>query len=251
MIPLKDNVGLGGLPALTIALIVLCVLVFGWQATLSGEPQSGAVEGVAAVVGGPSERDEFAAKNATSPSRIGGAAEELNAGPPWWLSPFTATPIAADLFHLAVDLLLLLIFGRTLEARLGRVRFAALIALGVAGSICVQALVDPDAGRLVLGTGAALASVLGGYLFLHPRAGVVTLSVIPLFGTILIVPAAVVVAAWLAIGLIPSVIAVVNSGLLVGTGLEYLGYGAALAIGAAAGAALDRSRSQPDAATLA
>lgn len=249
MIPLKDNVPTSGLPAVTIGLIVLCVLVFGWQLTLSGDE---------ATVGGPngesivvdiSERNEFAARYGTSPARIAGSAEEveLDGRPPPWLSPFTAIAVCGDLLHLAVNLLLLLIFGRTLELRLGRLRFVALVGLGAAASIGAQALVEPESGELVVGAGAVLACVFGGYAALYPRAGVMTVSLIPLFGTVIEVPALLMPAAWLAIGLIPAVAPLVDPDLLVSTGLEYLGYGAALVLGAALARPLSRGRPAADA----
>jgi hypothetical protein len=71
---------------------------------------------------------------------------------------------------------------------------------------------------------------------------VVTVSVIPGFGTVLEVPALLTIAAWLAIGLIPAVGPMVDGDLLVGTGVEFAGYGAALLAGGVAGLALRRGR---------
>ncbi|MDQ3102503.1 MAG: rhomboid family intramembrane serine protease [Actinomycetota bacterium] len=248
MIPLKDNVPTAGFPAVTIGLIALCVLVFGWQLTLSGDEDTiGGPNGESIVVG-ISERDELAARYGTSPARIAGGDEEveLDGRPPPWLSPFTAVPVAGDLLHLAINLLFLLIFGRTLELRLGRLRFVALAVAGAGASIGAQALAEPETGELVVGAGAPLACVLGAYAALYPRAGVVTLTLIPLFGTVIEVPGLMMMAAWLAIGLIPAVAPLVGPDLLVSTGLEYLGYGAALAVGVALARPLSRGRPAAD-----
>lgn len=248
MIPLKDNVPTSGFPAVTIGLIAVCSLVFLWQLTLSGEPGTGSTDDRVRAPGGTSERGSFAVEYGTSPALIAEGGEGgPQGGAPWWLSPFTAIAVAADLLHLAVTLLFLLIFGRTLELRLGGLRFAALIGLGAVASIGAQALAEPGTAELVIGAGAVLACVLGAYAALYPRAGVVTVSLIPFFGTVLEVPGLLMMAAWLAIGLIPAVAPLVDPDLLVSTGLEYLGYGAALAVGVALARPLSRGRPAADA----
>ena len=251
MIPLKDNVGAGGRPLVTATLIVACVLVFLWQVTLSGERGSAGERNGDVVAGEFSERDEFAETYGATPAQISEKVgddefEEL----PWWTAPFTAIPVSPDLLHLAVNMLFLLIFGRTLEARLGRIRFVLLAAAGAAAAISAQALIDPESQLLVIGASAMLAGVLGAYAALYPRAGVVTVSVIPGFGTVLEVPALLTIAAWLAIGLIPAVGPVVDGDLLIGTGLEYAGYATALLLGALVAWPLSRGRPTRD-ATLA
>jgi hypothetical protein len=55
------------------------------------------------------------------------------------------------------------------------------------------------------------------------------------------------IAAWLAIGLIPAVGPMVDGDLLIGAGLEYAGYGAALLAGGLVGLALGRGRSAAEA----
>lgn len=250
MIPLKDNVPGSGVPAVTIALIGLCLLVFCWQLTLSGKQGSAGDRNGEIVVGDFSERDEFAAKYGTSPARIAGHPDEVEFRhrPPTWMSPATAFPVAADLLHLAINLLFLLIFGRTLEARLGRIRFGALLVLAVAAGAGAQALADPDSTGLVVGASTGLAGLLGAYAVLYPRAAIVSVSLIPGFGTVLEVPALLMIAAWLGIGLIPAVGPMVDVDLVAGLGVEFVGYAGAIAIGAAAAGLLGRGR---PAATLA
>lgn len=226
---------------ITLALIGLCLLVFLWQVSLSGEPGTGTDDSPAAVVGGPSEQDDFAIEWGASPDAIGDAGRE-SAAAPWWLSPFTAFTVGADLLHLVVNLLLLLVFGRTLELQLGRARFLALLGLGIAASTGVQALVGPSEDRLVVGAGAALATALGAYAVLHPRAVVLCLSLIPLFGSVVEVPALLLMTSWLAIDLIPAVGPLVDPAILVGLGLEYAGYAAAAIAGAGLALALVRGR---------
>ena len=249
MIPLKDNVGADGMPVVTIAVIALLALVFLWQLTLSGAEGSAGDRNGKVVTGDLSERDELAVTYGTSPARVSEHIrdDQLDNQPPWWLSPFTAVPVAADFLHLAVNLLFLLIFGRTLEARLGRARFLVLLGLAAVAGVAAQALVDPGAAELIVGSSTALAGVIGAYLVLHPRAAVVTLSVIPLLGTVLEVPVLLVAGAWLAIGLIPAVGPLVDPDLLAGIGLQYAGFAGALLAGALIAPLLGLGRPSPGA----
>jgi membrane associated rhomboid family serine protease len=248
VIPLKDNLGAGGFPAVTVALIALCSLVFLWQLTLSGERGSAGERNGDVVAGEFSERDEFAETYGVTPAQFAeNVADDEFDEVPWWTAPFTAIPVAADFLHLVVNMLFLLIFGRTLEARLGRLRLGAIAIAGTLAAIGVQALAEPESQLLAIGAASMLAGLLGAYAVLHPRAGVVTLSVIPGFGTVLEVPALLTIAVWFAIGLIPAVGPMVDGDLLIGTGLEYAGYGAALLAGGLAGLALGRGRAGAEA----
>lgn len=238
MIPLKDNVLAGGFPAVTVGLIVLCLVGFCWQLTLSGAAGTGEA--------GVSERDELALTYGTSPERIsdGGSAVGWAGEPPGLLTPLTAIPIAADLLHLVVGLLFMLIFGRTVEARIGPLAFAALVVVAALAGACAQALADPGAVELVIGIGAALSGVLGAYAVLHPRAGVVSLTLIPFVSTLIEVPVLALIGAWFLLALVPTLSAMVDPDLLVGAGLELVGYAGAFAAGAAAGL-LARNRPLP------
>ena len=245
MIPLKDNLLAGGFPAVTAALIALCLFVFFWQLTLSGEAGSGDPDGREVLNGDLSERDDFAEDYAASPGRFAQTRDEGNPGRVAWpLSPLTAMPVAADFLHLAVNLLFLWIFGRTLEAAFGRLRFTALLAAAAFSGIGLLAIIEPESTKLVVGLGTALSGVLGAYAVLHPRAGVVSLTLVPFFATLVEAPALLLIAAWFLLALVPSVGAVVDPDLLLGSGLELLGYAAAFAVGAAAGL-LARGRPLP------
>lgn len=234
MIPLKDNLLVGGFPAVTVGLIAICLIGFGWQLALSGERGSGSGDSPASEI---SQRDELALTYGTSPERIadGGSEVGWSDEPPGVLTPLSAIPVAADLLTLAVGLLFLLIFGRTLEADLGALAFAALLAVAALAGAAAQALVDPEASELVVGLGTALSGVLGAYAVLHPRAGVVSLTLIPLFATLVEFPALLLIASWFLIALLPSVSAMFDPDLLLGNGLTLLGYAVAFAVGAAGG----------------
>lgn len=229
MIPFKDNVGPAGVPFLTIALIVLCALVFGSQLIRSGAAES-------SDVGAVSERDEFAIEHGTSPALI--ADRELNGGPDrpiWWISPLTAFFVSTDFLHLVINMLFLWIFGRTIELTLGRWRFAGLLVVSAFVGIGAMALADPDSNGLVLGTANVLAAILGAYVVLYRGAAVLSLSLIPLFATLLEVPVLVLIPTWFLLGLVPDFGSVVDPDLLSDTGFQYVGYVGAFAVGALVG----------------
>ena len=80
MIPLKDNVGAGGRPVVTATLIALCLLVFLWQLTLSGERGSAGERNGDVVAGDFSERDEFAETYGATPAQVAAVVASVDEG---------------------------------------------------------------------------------------------------------------------------------------------------------------------------
>lgn len=237
MIPLKDNVGAGGVPVITIALIALCLITFCWQLTLADAPGSGSGDAELAD-GRPigiSAQNEFAVKYGVGVGNLAGK-DHPYGGSPTWFATVTAFFIGADLLHLAVSLLFLWIFGRTIELTFGKLRFAGLLLVCGFASIGAVALVAEGSDDLALGTAGVLAGVLGAFTILYRRANVVSLSVVPLFATLLEVPALLLIALWFVLPLIPLVGPLVDSALLPSVAVQYAGLAAAFAIGAGAGA---------------
>jgi len=84
----------------------------------------------------------------------------------------TATFVHADIFHLLGNCLFLWVFGRSLESLVGSVAIAAAFPLlGVIGFLCQWAL-NPDSQTVIIGASGAIATMMGGYLALFPRARV-------------------------------------------------------------------------------
>ena len=123
MIPLKDSLTSGPLPRVTIVLIVLNLLVLGWQVTLS-DSDSTSPELAAEHV---SKRDQAAIELGAIPFRLTHPGSECGIGSegivcgehglveaggtvgttipddiaqaPWWVTPLTSTFLHADLLH--------------------------------------------------------------------------------------------------------------------------------------------------------
>ena len=85
-----------------------------------------------------------------------------------WLTPLTAMFIHAGPVHLIGNGLVLWLFGRALEARLGPVRFVGFYLLcGLAAGL-IHVASDPGSYLAVVGASGAISGVVGGYLVCSP-----------------------------------------------------------------------------------
>lgn len=102
------------------------------------------------------------------------------------------------LLPVLLDILLLVLLGGTLESALGRARFCVLCLLGGLIAVAARALLHDDTpGPVVFGAAGASAAVLGGYLAIHPRARVLTMVLAPFLATLVELPVALCLGAWL------------------------------------------------------
>jgi membrane associated rhomboid family serine protease len=186
MIPLRDENPTRTIPWVNYLLIALNLLVWGWQylAELSGVTWLAAAYGLV-------------------PRRI--LADPLG----------DAFTIVASMFmhgsfaHLGGNLLFLHIFGDNIEDKLGHRRYIVFYLLGGLFAALSQTLVDPNSSLPMVGASGAIASVLGGYLVLYPRAPITVLNpIFPLWfflGPFFVFPAWLVVGEWFLWNLIPGV----------------------------------------------
>ena len=247
MIPLKDSLTSGPLPRVTIILIVLNLLVLGWQVTLS-DSDSTSPELAAEHV---SKRDQAAIELGAIPFRLTHPGSECGIGSegivcgehglveaggtvgttipddiaqaPWWVTPLTSTFLHADLLHVVINMLFLWIFGGAVETLLGRGRFLALYLSAGYVAAYSQSFLDPAATGPVVGSAGAIASAIGAYMVLRPRGRVVSLSFVPFFGGLFEVPAVALVVAWFGLQLIPGASNLASTDLASG-GTAYLAH---------------------------
>jgi len=91
----------------------------------------------------------------------------------------TSLALHASWMQLGLNAVMLWVFGATLEDRLGRVRFVALLAgSGAAAALLHVSLQRGDIAPLV-GTTGVVAGVLGGYFTLFPRSRVLVFGFAP------------------------------------------------------------------------
>ncbi len=101
--------------------------------------------------------------------------------------------------QLILCLAALAIFGQSIEDTLGRDRLAALMLAGGLVALAAQLLAGGRQGAATLACAGVVASVLGAYVTLRPRARVHCVLFAPWFSTVLAVPATALIACWLAL----------------------------------------------------
>lgn len=102
-----------------------------------------------------------------------GHASALPADYPWavpvWLTPVTSAFLHAGLFHLAMNMLILVFIGRLIEAALGTERYLLLYAAGILGAAGMHYAVDPLSTVPVVGASGAISALLAAYFLLFSR----------------------------------------------------------------------------------
>jgi membrane associated rhomboid family serine protease len=180
-LPLYDDNPRTTVPVVTVALIVVCVVVFLWQQSL-----------------GP--RGEAAADLAYGmvPAVLFGTAElprRLRHVPPV-LTLVTSMFLHGGWLHLIGNMLYLWIFGKGVERALGGLRYLIFYLLcGVAAAL-TQGLTDPGAHVPMIGASGAIAGMLGAYLVLYPRGNVVVFVWVLIFVRLVAVPAVILLGLW-------------------------------------------------------
>lgn len=172
MIPFKDVNPTRRPAVLTIFLILICALVFGYQQT---KPDDLSLTGQQAFI------CEFGLIADHLTSGADGTADDgcriLNEGHDRLLGLVTSQFLHADVLHLVFNMLFLWVFGNNIEDRLGRLRFIPFYLLcGVAGGLA-QTLIDPGSTVPLIGASGAVSGVLGAYLVLYPKVRIWTVLV--------------------------------------------------------------------------
>ncbi len=201
MIPLRDNNPRFSTPYVTWGLIGLNVLVFLYEFAM-----------------GPYGMRQFVAYFGLIPLRafqpqlyLQAVMEHAPFGqlvavdlPPVFLPFLTSMFMHGGWLHLGGNMLYLWVFGDNVEDSLGHVRFLLFyLACGVGASLAhcwvALALRPMDALTTVVGASGAVAGVLGAYLYLFPRARVMTLVPIFIFIQFMELPAQLVLGLWFVI----------------------------------------------------
>lgn len=157
MIPLRDDAPRSTTPFVNYFLIVLNVLVFLFELSLT-----------------PRGEARFATQFGFIPYRIdlwlGGAAPAGNAIVPIFTSMF----LHAGWLHLLGNMLFLYIFGDNVEDRLGHFRYLIAYLLCGFGAALTHLAFNLHSRVPTVGASGAIAGVLGAYFLLFPSARVLT-----------------------------------------------------------------------------
>lgn len=188
MIPLHDDNPTSIFPHVTIAIIVICAVVFLWELSLGQASQMaiyayGAIPAV--VVGGktlPPEVDMI----------------------PAWLTIFTSMFMHGGWMHIIGNMLYLWIFGNNVEDAMGHKRFAVFYLVCGVLAFLAHAMTNVHSEVPTVGASGAISGVLGAYLLLHPKARVLVLIPLGFFLYTTRFPAAVVLVLWFGLQLLSS-----------------------------------------------
>jgi membrane associated rhomboid family serine protease len=97
------------------------------------------------------------------------------------------------------------IFGDNVEDRLGHVLYLLFYILcGIAGSL-LHIVTNPNSTVPSIGASGAIAGVMGGYLFLFPKARIKTVLIIIIFIQVVRIPAVLVLGYWIVIQILSGV----------------------------------------------
>jgi membrane associated rhomboid family serine protease len=199
VLPLKDNIPTRRPPVLTIAIIVICCVVyFGLQKGGISGPENDSVVKYSLIpyeVTHPGKHCEFVG-NGVACEGEPGVVGEAETQPATLLTVLFAMFMHGSLIHIAGNMLFLWIFGNNIEDSMSKYRFLAFYLLGGVAASLAQVAVDPSSTTPTLGASGAIAAVLGGYALLYPRARVVTLIFIIILVTVIELPALLVLGAW-------------------------------------------------------
>jgi len=191
MIPLRDSNPTRRTPVVTLAIIVVCFVVFAWELGLQATSEA--------------SLDAFVTAWGVVPAELVAA---WGAGQ--FLSQETATLITSQFLHggwlhLLGNLLYLWIFGNNIEDRLGGALFAFFYLGGGVVAGVTQTAIDPESTIPLIGASGAIAASLGAYFVFFPGARITTLVFLGFFYQLIEVPAIIVLGFWFALQLLDGI----------------------------------------------
>jgi membrane associated rhomboid family serine protease len=223
--PLRDNIGTSRFPIVTLALIVICTIVFFLEISRPPTALPDYSTGIAQRVSGfdrvtaewgftPCELvHECAHPGREELSRSGGGTAEVRVPRhSAWLTLIASIFMHGGWLHIVGNMLFLWIFGNNVEDRMGRVRYLLFyLVCGIVAAF-TQLAAGPSSGVPNIGASGAIAGVLGAYLFLYPRARVLTAITLLVFFAIVEVPAVLLLGAWFLLQVLDGSAGLVSAG---------------------------------------
>jgi membrane associated rhomboid family serine protease len=174
MIPLRDINPTRRFPIITITLIIVNVLIFVYEMTLSDRALYDLIM-TAGVI----------------PYQV-----SHSLGPAVARDMFTSMFLHGGWMHLLSNMLYLWIFGNNIEDVLGPFRFTFFyLVCGILATLA-QVLAGPNANVPTIGASGAIAGVLGAYLMLYPQTRVLSIVFVLYFIRFVEVPAIIVLGLW-------------------------------------------------------
>ena len=204
MLPLRDNIPSRTTPVVNYLMIAICSVVFLLQVNQQpGErsliEQYGMIP--ARVAHPPESGQNVFLTPVETPSGIQlvkteGELPYSKAAVPAWATLLTCIFLHGGWMHFFGNMWFLWIFGDNVEDRYGHLGYLAFYLLcGAAASVAHYAA-GPTSMIPTIGASGAIAGVMGAYLFLYPRARVLTLVPLVVILQVLSVPAPLFLGIW-------------------------------------------------------
>jgi len=188
VIPLHDDNPTEINPIVTIALIVLCALVFLYEVSLPERAGEAFVFYYGAIPASLFGHEAALPENAV--------------GFPVTLTLLTSMFLHGGWMHLIGNMLYLWIFGNNVEDAMGHAKFVIFyVVCGVLAAMS-HALTDPSSAVPMVGASGAISGVLGAYLLLYPHARVMVLIPLGIFSQATYIPAGFVLGFWFVLQLL-------------------------------------------------
>lgn len=161
---------------------------------------------------------------------------------PWLVAALVATFLSGGLLQLAINMLFLWLFAKSVEDAIGPFALLALYLLGGVAAAGAADLLGSASSTPAIGAAGALATVIGAYCVLCPQARMLCVVVIPFFFTLVEVPALILAAAWLILQLVPAIGETAGDAYPTDPGVSAAALAGGLVLGLAAAAIVFRGR---------
>lgn len=179
MIPIRDANPSRSFPIVNYLIIALCIIVFINELML-----------------GPALRRFFMLYGIV-PIRYTRLDVALHFGFTAQIIPFFSSMfIHGGWLHLIGNMWTLYIFGDNVESALGHLRYLVFYILSGFIAAIIHIITNPFSPVPTVGASGAIAGVMGAYMFLYPRAKILTLVPIFFFVTLVELPAVIFIGLW-------------------------------------------------------
>jgi membrane associated rhomboid family serine protease len=204
MIPIHDNIQPRTFPVINYLMIGICAITFLVQLVDQRDDQDHLVEALALIPARVLHPDEPITVREQRIQRgefgqVQRVEYERELPPPPispWFTLLTCIFLHGGWMHFLGNMWFLHIFGDNVEDRFGHGGYLLFyLGSGVAASAAHLAL-NADSTMPTIGASGAIAGVMGAYLWLYPRANVLTLVPIFVFIQIFVIPAPVFLVIW-------------------------------------------------------
>jgi len=98
---------------------------------------------------------------------------------PVWVTPFTATLVHGDVFHILLNMMMLVFCGQPVERTLGWNAIVILYTVGAVTAAVGQYVIDPGSPVPMIGASGAISAVVAVYALLFSRNEVKAIGPIP------------------------------------------------------------------------